>query len=117
MRLIATVLSVVLGAVLGALIGAFGLFYLCEFIDWMRDAGPANKIGGGAWILLIFTVPGGAFILGALFGTFTWMSQAPCKTEEASSLHKGRQREFEQSEDSDDGIFIDDEDYGPAYDD
>jgi hypothetical protein len=101
-RLILTVLAAVVGVVCGALIGAFGLFYLCEFIDWMRDAGPGNKIGGGAWILLIFTVPGGGLILGIVFGTVTWHRLA---RKETKVEHQGA---VEQSANSTDEFLSED---------
>ncbi len=109
-RLILTVLAALVGVVCGGLIGSYGLFFLCELIDWMRDAGPGNKIGGGAWALMIVTVPGCAFYLGVAFGTGTWhhFSKNDAGSEISSDLNKRRQPQ--SGEESIEG-FLSDLDY------
>jgi hypothetical protein len=92
-RLIITALGAVVGVVLGGLLGSFGLFYLCSLFDWITDAQPGNQMIGGTWILMIVTVPLGAFYLGTAGGTIAWKSFDESKSEDRSEPRDHEERE------------------------
>ena len=77
LRVLLTVVSALIGVVAGGLLGFFGPFYFCVVVDWLRDAGPGNSIGGGMWVLCFFTVPWGAFAFGTRAARRTWNKLQP----------------------------------------
>jgi len=102
-----TVLAALVGVLCGVFIGSYGLFFLCEFIDWMRDAGPGNKIGGGAWALMIVTVPGCAFYLGLAFGKGTWPRSSENNFEPESPARVKKRSKPQAGEESIEGFLSD----------
>ena len=77
LRVLLTVAAAIIGVVAGGLLGFFGVYYFCVVFDWWENAGPGNSIAGGMWIVCFLTVPGGAFGVGALAATCTWMKLQP----------------------------------------